>query len=899
MKKILTLSLIFISTFVISGCDNKSVTGEFTHDPVIENSLKAETKIKFDLISNDKVVITPSFLAMDKFDGTIDTERALDNPFDLSDPAVAMGKVDGWSITQRITIDFEGVSLDVKQDPTDIFYIMESTDPTISTTEEQGNSNKTMLVYGQDYVISISEFSVIIELLKPLKPNSNYMYALTDNLFNSNEKPVGMTESYGYLKSKRTPPNIELAEANKVINVIENRFKESSIDPDKIIYSSWFTTESVGASLSITKSIIAMVLGSQGDIKFSDIWKGSSNPNSINAQQLDSLYHIDLDEKVTGNYSGALKSDVVVHNMLKDMIIAKPDDWTAACKDLDVLDINSVDKCVKTALNLLSSYNAIFNNSNKIDVYHGTVMLPSFLEKEVDGDIWRTTPWQSATTNIAKIRSILDPKSKYSTVDKKHITDTLTKLNINFDGLFNLELNELIKLMGVDITFANGDLVDSEMLITKFSPIPKIKSVDAVPVLFFVPSKSSGVDNANITIFQHGITGMKELSYMFAPIMEKQIENKLKTRTAIIAIDTYLHGERGLSDPNGEEGNHDIVTNTEHPDVFMNLNNLTVGRDNMRQSIIDTIGLRVALSNTVPHQDIETIEVLSKLNQDSISYYGHSMGAISGLSSYAVANQFAYTDADLYHALFNFSAGAFGNPGGQIASVLLESNTLGPVVTHKVLLASENKYTDFENYKTLCGDKVNSSEIGICLNSYMSNLSDSIRLELDTMLGRFVYASQTVMDTVDPLSFVNKIKEPVYMMEAFDDQVVPNQTFKYSLLGGTEPLARMLDLKNLNGNQSDETNGLKVIARFNQDSMATHLTLMLPLGSMGEPNATTEGNLEIGTFLAQNGKGIIVDQPQFLSQSPFDDEFNAYQILDINNELNPFIRLKDIEFIIP
>jgi Pla-1/cef family extracellular lipase len=899
MKKILILSFFCVSIIVLYGCDKKDVTGAFAHDPVIENSLKAETKIKFDLISNNKVVITPSFLAMDKFDGTIDTEKTLDNPFDLSDPAVAMGKIDGWSITQKIEIDFTGVSLDLNQNPTDIFYIMESTDPTTPTTRDLKTSHDTMLVYGQDYVITINEFSIIIELLKPLNPNSNYMYALTDNLRNSNENSIGMTESYGYLKSKRTPPNIDLAAANKIINVIENSFKKNNVNPDKIVYSSWFTTESVGASLSITKSLIAKVLSSQGDIKFSDIWKDNSNPNSINAQQLDSLYHIDLEKKVAGNYSGALKSDVVVQNMLKDMIISKPEDWTAVCKDLDVLDNNSVDKCVKTALNLLSSYNAIFNKSNSIDVYHGTVMLPSFLEKTVDGDIWRTTPWQSATPSVAKIRAILDPKSKYSTTDKQYVKDTLNKLNVNLDGLFKLELNELIKLMGVDITFENGDLVDSEMLITKFSPIPKIKSVEAVPVLFFVPSESSGIDNANITIFQHGITAMKELSYMFTPIMEKQIEDKLNTRTAIVAIDTYLHGERGLSDPNGEEGNHDIVTNTEHPDVFMNLNSLTVGRDNMRQSIIDTIGLRAALSYKITHQDIEAIEVLSHLNQDNISYYGHSMGAISGLSSYAIANQPSNEDSELYRGLFNFTAGAFGNPGGEIASVLLESNTLGPVVTHKVLLASENKYSDYERYKVMCGDKVNFSEISTCLESYISNLPDSTKLEMDTMLGRFVYASQTVMGTVDPLSFANKITEPVYIMEAFDDQVVPNKTFKYSSLGGTEPLAHVLNLTNLNGNQSDEVNGLKVIARFNQESMATHLTLMLPIGSMGEPNATTEGNLEIGTFLAQSGKGIMVDQPQFLSPSPFDYKVDIHKVIDIDNELNPFFLLKDITSIRP
>jgi len=865
MKKSL-LAIIIASCFSLTACGDKETTGNPSSDSVINKSLKAETKINFDLLSDTPVVITPSFIAMDPFDGTIDSEKTATDPNDQADPAVALGKSDGWSISQPITISFTGEPLDKTQDLSNVFKMMITNNPTVESQNHKRSED--MLVYGEDYTVEIKDFSLTIKLLKPLQPASNYMYALTSELKDYKGHPVGMTTSYAYLKSSITPPSPKLGSANTLINRIESRFKTHQVDPDTIIYSSWFTTESIGASLAATKAVIAKVLDPSDDLTFANIWHGNANPNNV---LLDDLYNITLDKKVEGHYKEAFTTDPEIHELIKNMAIAKPE----LC---DLFGTPDIEECTTTFTSVLASA----DEENKIDVHHGTVTLPIFSTTKVEDDLWSTTPWQSATPSVAKIKRVLSPGSEFSEADKQAVTNQLSVLKIDTQKLFNLDINELIKLSGQKITLTNGKQLDEERLITKYSPIPKIKSVQQVPIIFFVPSDEFPSDSpSKITVFQHGITGQKELAYLFIPTMEEGIEYKTNSRTAIVAIDTYLHGERGLEDPNRKIGNHDIVTTTTTPEVFLNLEHLTVGRDNLRQSIIDTMGLRVALGMTQKNKVADN--VLSSLNQNKISYYGHSLGAISGISSYAIANQEdTSTNKELNAPSFKFTAGAFANPGGNIASVLLESKTFGPVVKHSILLASEGKYSDYANYQYKCGKETSLADINKCQDEYIAGNEESLTSEMEAMFTQFSYAAQTVMDTVDPLSLSAKVTGPVYLMEAAGDTVVPNQTSKYSALGGTEPLATALHLDSLKKSIPDDNKDLHIIARFNKS--ANHLTAMMPIpGLLSQP--AVELDFEIGTFLAQDGRAISVNNADFLRPDNNSD-LERDHIENIDNQLN-------------
>ena len=72
---------------------------------------------------------------------------------------------------------------------------------------------------------------------------------------------------------------------------------------------------------------------------------------------------------------------------------------------------------------------------------------------------------------------------------------------------------EQLKLIGLNLTLADGSALDSERVITKYSPVPQVKSLEAVEFLLFTPN---GSDPTNVVIYQHGITSAKENAYAFA-----------------------------------------------------------------------------------------------------------------------------------------------------------------------------------------------------------------------------------------------------------------------------------------------------------------------------------------------------------------------------------------------
>ncbi|MFA0464530.1 lipase, partial [Vibrio sp. 10N.261.45.F1] len=123
---------------------------------------------------------------------------------------------------------------------------------------------------------------------------------------------------------------------------------------------------------------------------------------------------------------------------------------------------------------------------------------------------------------------------------------------------------EQLKLIGLNLTLKDGSALDSERVITKYSPVPQVKSLEDVELLLFTPN---GSDPTNVVIYQHGITSAKENAYAFA-------YNLAKAGVAVLAIDLPLHGTRSLDDT--RSANADVL-------AYLNLANLPVARDNVRQ----------------------------------------------------------------------------------------------------------------------------------------------------------------------------------------------------------------------------------------------------------------------------------------------------------------------------
>ncbi|MCW0470986.1 hypothetical protein OH492_27745 [Vibrio chagasii] len=141
------------------------------------------------------------------------------------------------------------------------------------------------------------------------------------------------------------------------------------------------------------------------------------------------------------------------------------------------------------------------------------------------------------------------------------------------------------------LTLASESNWIAQEVMTKYSAVPQIRSVKAVPFVMFVPEGADIDSTLPILQYQHGITSIqgKCLCFYDAARGGALTGTAAYKPYAIIAIDQPLHGQRALS--------ADVVTTPATPTVYMNLEYLPVARDNIRQSAIDGLGVRFALNS--------------------------------------------------------------------------------------------------------------------------------------------------------------------------------------------------------------------------------------------------------------------------------------------------------------
>ena len=811
MNNKFSLSLV-CSALLLAGCgDNSESSGDSTAAPysdAINQSLARSSKISFTLLGSEADVPLPSFFLFDTNDHTLNIPLDANSTGLLNDPKVAMGEADGWSTIMPFTINVNlpsdrTLKNDVVMTGTTPFSAhlndgvkVAKVDVDLSTGVM---SNFTALTAGVDYLVVSSDFKTINILpLKGLDPSSDYIYALTDSIVDSADEPLGTSSSYAALKTTDIDQAGSLDLPQKIIHQVEALFAgygEVS-SSDEIIYSSWFTTASAGNVMQGTKAAIATSINPE--IKPAGVWKGTANPNNISTDDLNSLYTIDADD--TGvNFGDAVTNDPLFASSFGT-------DSAALLKD-------NYDELLTKASNL-----------DSIEVYRGTVKLPYFLSDQVDGDAWKMQPWRSGMPSIFKILNTL---SSGSDADKAAISEQLIALGFTSlpDQLLIPQYQAL--LVGSELTLANGNQLDAERILTQYSAVPQIRAVKEVPFIMFVP-KGMGTDNVPLLQYQHGITNLKESAYALALSHISTAVQTGKIPYALIAIDQPLHGQRGLSE--------EIVTTPSNPTVFMNLEYLPVARDNIRQGAIDGMGLRYAMNYVAPSE-----AAFSTVNEDNVSLIGHSIGAITGISSYAVANTSLNSPVD---PMFSYTTATLANPGGGIAPFLLESGSFAPVIKHSVVVSSIEEYAIY--WETKCiADKL---EPGACFNKFYGDVADkSTKSIIDETLASFTYAAQTVLDNVDPLNMASQITGSVLGIQANGDSTIPNQV-STTPTAGTEPLFKKLGLVN----STSDTSGTRVASYFDESSNAKHSTVITP-GSAAENLAHAEMSSQIVQFTLTNG----------------------------------------------
>ncbi|WP_440878612.1 VolA/Pla-1 family phospholipase [Vibrio natriegens] len=790
MKHTFKLSLL-CSAILLAGCGDESASRgtseQIGFEPAVQALLDRQTSIQFTLQGANAVVPAPSYLLMDSTDGTLGLPTEGDDA--LTNPRASMNTMDGWSTSMPIVLNFDGDGFATGMVTSGVKVIKINT----RLTDWDGTSNpiEEVLTLGTDYVVQTNGNSLYIQFMDALDESSEYIFAVTQDITDVNGDPIGTSSNYAIAKSKEVVYETgDLASVQAVTTAVEGIFGLASVSPDDIVYSSWFSTQSVGDTLAAVKGVTATGFAT-GVNTLNNVYKADSNDNSVD---LSAAYTMAFG--TTEDFVTALDND---------------QDFNQYVSDLDA---------AKTAIKGL--YNA---SGASVNVTQGSVKLPYYLEKGAD---WNMQPMVSAMPSLAKLSAALADPNEQANMVQQLSTGVFAENPVDVTKLAS-DPTEQLKLVGSTLYLSDGSQLDSERIITRYSPVPAVKSVEDVEFLLFTPQSGVATD---VVVYQHGITSSKETAYAFA-------YNMVKAGVAVIAIDLPMHGTRSLDEQRSANAN--VL-------AYLNLSNLAVARDNLRQSVLDVLGLRASLVVSAQGGLLATgpLQGFNPMTGSQVKMLGHSLGGIVGTSAVAAANNsLGSPTAD---ALYSFSAASIQNSGGQIGNLLLGSANFGPQIKHNLAYAASTGYMSFADAQ--CTEL----DAKACYETFEGLATAAQLTELGSGFSQFIYAAQTTLDTVDPFTNASDLMSsgtlstPFFMTQTEGDSVVPNSV-NNALFAGTEPLAKKLGLKKVNSSDP----AVSATASFVQfNSTATHSTFASPSGTLADLDHYIEMQTENTDFLMDN-----------------------------------------------
>ncbi|MFQ1788648.1 VolA/Pla-1 family phospholipase [Aeromonas veronii] len=790
---------------------------------------KGDTTSSLDYALSGANGVRPSVLAPRASDGTLkfSTETA-----DLSNPVSALSTLDGWSTTQPVQLvpaTVTGVSVPAPAaseyaSAVAPLYLLELTlDPV--TLQPNGVKGGKPLVHGTDFVVTGGDGKLNLVPLKPLNPSSYYMIVATDALKDSRGTPLKAGGDYSSFKST-AGATIQEQTINGLISLQEGLFKAATgITSDRVIFSDWFATQSGADVLLAVKSAAASVLKSPS-LDAAVLWKQDAKGNT----SLPATYTIN-----------GLNGGV-------DFLTQLANEPFLPQKDRD-------------AIAAAVAANATLNGVAAVTkVYTGTVKLPYFLSTPAIAGSWdkaKTQSWHGAIPSLYAIANALkagDTEVIGGLVGAGVDPALLGELIADPSRQSEL-LTEASKLIGVTLT-SGGKPLDTERNIGRFNPLPTLTEVQSVPLRIFAAAPLNTI--TDVIIYQHGVTSIKENAYALAlGQIGAGLDPSVNKVVAVVVIDHPLHGERGYALSNSMA----TVTTSENPLPYLNLNYLTVARDNLKQSVADLLGLRLAvgLANT---QGLGGQLGGAGLK---VHFLGHSLGAITGANLLAVANQ--TTGSAQADALFKFDTGGLAMPGGGIAPLLLNSPSFGPTIKMSVLTSgSPALKAGFTAYAPNC-----KTAAATCfVNEFLPSLDAATQAGAASTLQSYTFAAQSVLDSADPINLGSGVAKsfPLFATEIvgdgalnLPDQVIPN-SIDSAPLGGTEPLFRVLGLQELKG--SGVLPAGHHAARFLKGG---HSSLLAPDENFDQAGAvTTEIQTQFASFFMSGGAAVKVTDDTLIKQ---------------------------------
>ncbi|MGR5068977.1 VolA/Pla-1 family phospholipase [Vibrio alfacsensis] len=790
MKHTFKLSLL-CSAILLAGCgDNTSSSGTsdtVTFEPAVQALLDRNTSISFTLQGSNADVPVPSYLLMDSSDGTLGLPTNGDDA--LTNPAAAMNTMDGWSTSMPIVLNFngDGFADGLVTSGVSVIKINQR------LTDWDGTSNpiEKVLTLGTDFVVQARGNSLYIQFMNSLDESGEYIFAATQAISDVNGNPIGTSNSYATGKSNEIIyESGDLASVQAVTKAVEGIFGLASVNPADIVYSSWFSTQSVGDTLAAVKGVTATGFAT-GANTLNAVYK---NDESDGAVDLATAYTMSLG--TTQDFVTALDAD---------------EDFNKYISDLDA---------AKTAIKGLYAGSAV-----NVNVTQGVVRLPHYLDKGAD---WNMQPMVSAMPSLAKLSAALADPNEQANMVQQLSTGIFADDPVDVTKLAT-DPTEQLKLVGSELFLSSGTRLDSERIITRYSPVPVVKSLEDVEFLLFTPETGTPTD---VVIYQHGITSAKENAYSFA-------FNMVKAGVAVIAIDLPIHGTRSLDEQ--RSANADVL-------AYLNLSNLAVARDNLRQSVLDVLGLRASLVVSAQAGLLAStpLQAFNPMAGSKVKMLGHSLGGIVGTSAVAAANNtLGSPTAD---ALYTFSGASIQNAGGQIGNLLLGSSNFGPQIKHNLAYVASADYASYADAS--CAELSDKA----CYEAFEQMATEDQLRALHSGFSSFIYAAQTTLDTVDPftnasdLMSTGSLSTPFFMTEVDGDDTVPNNVAN-APFAGTEPLAAKLGLTTVNRSNTAVSPSASFV-QFN--ATATHSTFASPAGTLADFDHHVEMQMENTDFLVDD-----------------------------------------------
>ena len=268
MKKLL-LPLAIGSALSLVGC------GSGDEAPITENEVNvAATRVVFDP-SNGEIPAPTNILLSGSVDGTLNIPVA--DPSDTANPQVAINGLDGWGTHSTLAFNFslpvdqngEQVSVDPAsveaQGAVRVFKTVQGGTP-VSEGCAAANPAAVCAVteelqHGTDFTVKATGAGSLAVLpLRPLESATGYLVVLTDNIQDSLGRRVKASQTYTLMKEPVDEAPASDTESGRslqaLVNSYEGALAQFGVDPEDVIYSSNFTTQSVGDVLGMTKTLL-------------------------------------------------------------------------------------------------------------------------------------------------------------------------------------------------------------------------------------------------------------------------------------------------------------------------------------------------------------------------------------------------------------------------------------------------------------------------------------------------------------------------------------------------------------------------------------------------------------------------------------------------------------------